>query len=577
MSVVSLSMEGAQGIAASLGQISQSVEQLAQRQAANTRATVAGAAASRGFAQTAQQGAERVASLASSVQGLVSQLGVESRTGSLVASMAGTVAQGIAFGTAFGPGGVVVGAVVATVAGMGSLARAGMEAREALAALNATSIEVATTLHRTMADDPTGDSWHAGIVAAQTQVETLNERANELREIAGSAMRGMLDPLAVGAARAELADVESQIRSLNRTISEASDAAEAAGPGSSATAGGMGTGMSSFLSMDAGLARLGAGRARGAGGGDNGAAGGRASAEAADEWARAVAEAENAAAAARAAGDRERADAHDAAVAAMMEANTAANAAMATEAREAEAEKTSLVRAADEERMSDRRDAMAELEDFTRGEVGSLQSVIDAYRELQLTAKGTGVQVRDTGLLMSRSMTATGNTILDSVGNKMTGAFQEAVGAWLDGSKSFVEAAEGMAKGVIKALVMEGIVQAVVEGARSIASFASQDYAGGVAHAGAAAAWAAVAVVAGGVGAATGAFGGGGAKTEGASQRDMASADRERQRGGEPGTTVINVYADNLPVTQGDLDRVMTQMVRRGIERHGERFPGLSR
>ena len=57
----------------------------------------------------------------------------------------------------------------------------------------------------------------------------------------------------------------------------------------------------------------------------------------------------------------------------------------------------------------------------------------------------------------------------------------------------------------------------------------------------------------------------------------MASADRERQRGGEPGTTVINVYADNLPVTQGDLDRVMTQMVRRGIERHGERFPGLSR
>ena len=249
-----------------------------------------------------------------------------------------------------------------------------------------------------------------------------------------------------------------------------------------------------------------------------------------------------------------------------------------TETREAEAEKTALMRAADEERMSDRRDAMAELEDFTRGEVGSLQSVIDAYRELQLTAKGTGVEVRNTGLLMSRSMTATGNTILDSVGNKMTGAFQEAVGAWLDGSKSFVEAAEGMAKGVIKALVMEGIVQAVVEGARSIASFASQDYAGGVAHAGAAAAWAAVAVVAGGVGAATGAFGGGGgAKTEGASQRDMASADRERQRGGEPGTMVVNVYADNLPVTQGDLDRVMTQMVRRGIERHGERFPGLSR
>ena len=601
MSVVSLSMEGAQGIAASLGQLSQSVEQLAQRQAANTRATMAGANASRNFAQSAQQSVQRIQGLANGIQSLVGHLGGENRTAGLVGSLAGTVAQFAAMGSMLGPAGTVIGGLAGLVAGVAGLTSelndtqaAAARASEAIRTLAADRIAERNEA-RTSAGILTGHAGGLSEADLETRVEEARIRARDLAARVAAGVAGLADDptsLAGIAARrsgrraaaeealesdraalaAQNAIVDGVVRERNERAHaarerehfaelEAADAAETRRAAAAAE---------EERRRVARTTRA-AESARGGGGGPREFAGAAMTEEGLAASTSLTSDAEMAR---RASVDAARFEDTMAALATEREAHDAS----ITETREAEAEKTALMRAADEERMADRRNAQADLEDFTRGEVGSLQSVIDAYRELQLTAKGTGVEVRNTGLLMSRSMTATGNTILDSVGNKMTGAFQEAVGAWLDGSKSFVEAAEGMAKGVIKALVMEGIVQAVVEGARSIASFASQDYAGGVAHAGAAAAWAAVAVVAGGVGAATGAFGGGGgAKTEGASQRDMASADRERQRGGEPGTMVVNVYADNLPVTQGDLDRVMTQMVRRGIERHGERFPGLSR
>ena len=611
MSVVSLSMEGAQGIAASLGQLSQSVEQLAQRQAANTRATMAGANASRNFAQSAQQSVQRIQGLANGIQSLVGHLGGENRTAGLVGSLAGTVAQFAAMGSMFGPAGTVIGGLAGLVAGVAVLTSelndtqaAAARASEAIRTLAADRIAERNEA-RTSAGILTGHAGGLSEADLETRVEEARIRARDLAaRVAAGVARLADDPTSLSgvAARrygrraaaeealesdraalaAQNAIIDGVVRERNERARAARErehfaeleAADAAETRRAAAAAEEERQRVARTTRAAESARGGGGGPRefagGGGGGPREFAGAAMTEEGLAASTSLTSDAEMAR---RASVDAARFEDTMAALAAEREAHDAS----ITATREAEAEKTALMRAADEERMSDRRDAMAELEDFTRGEVGSLQSVIDAYRELQLTAKGTGVEVRNTGLLMSRSMTATGNTILDSVGNKMTGAFQEAVGAWLNGSKSFVEAAEGMAKGVIKALVMEGIVQAVVEGARSIASFASQDYAGGVAHAGAAAAWAAVAVVAGGVGAATGAIGGGGAKTEGASQRDMASADRERQRGGEPGTTVINVYADNLPVTQGDLDRVMTQMVRRGIERHGERFPGLSR
>lgn len=146
---------------------------------------------------------------------------------------------------------------------------------------------------------------------------------------------------------------------------------------------------------------------------------------------------------------------------------------------------------------------------------GSLEGVIESFREANQALKTAGRQMLSQGELMRVGLTSVGREIADVIGGTMVSAFESALGAWLDGSKSFVEAAEDMVKGVLKALVIESIVQAVVEAARAIASAASYDFSGAAMHAAAAAAWAGVGIAAGAVGAGIGAFGGGGGKDAG--------------------------------------------------------------
>lgn len=172
----------------------------------------------------------------------------------------------------------------------------------------------------------------------------------------------------------------------------------------------------------------------------------------------------------------------------------------------------------------------------------SISAIIENFKRLQNAQRTAGASIISTSRLMERSLRATADSIGDSIGNKMTSAFETSLGAWLDGSKSFVEAAEGMAKGVIKALTMEAIVQAVVETARGVASIASYDFPGAAAHFGAAAAWGVVGGVAGGIGAATGAFGGAGAKggaKDTIDSRDMAAKNTSQSQGN---TILMNVY-----------------------------------
>ena len=181
------------------------------------------------------------------------------------------------------------------------------------------------------------------------------------------------------------------------------------------------------------------------------------------------------------------------------------------------------------------------MREFERGYVSSIDAVASAYDHLRDVSTAAANDVVRSGRFMERGMVAVGNNITEVVGSRMLGAFESALGAWLDGSKSFVEAAEAMAKGVIRSLVQEGIVQAVTETARGIADLASYQYATAGMHFAAAAAWGAVAGVAGAVGAATGSFGGSGAGAgSGPSQREMAERDRNDERGA--GTTVINLY-----------------------------------
>lgn len=202
----------------------------------------------------------------------------------------------------------------------------------------------------------------------------------------------------------------------------------------------------------------------------------------------------------------------------------------------------------DEEKRQQAREQQEELKatadessrDFRDSWRGSLMDVIEAWRDANTAMRNAGGQMISTGELLRVGMVSVGNEIADTIGGTMKGAFEQALGAWLDGSKSFVEAAEEMARGVLKALVIESIVQAVVEGARAIASAASYDFSGAALHAAAAAAWAGVGIVAGGVGAAIGGFGGGGKDAPSASSTVTPTDASTSAQQSQP--MVINVY-----------------------------------
>lgn len=194
------------------------------------------------------------------------------------------------------------------------------------------------------------------------------------------------------------------------------------------------------------------------------------------------------------------------------------------------------------------REASATFQDSWRG---STSDVIEAFREANRALKTSGGQMLSTGELLRVGMTSVGNQIADTIGGTMVSAFEQALGAWLDGSKSFVEAAEDMVKGVLKALVVESIVQAVTETARGIADIASYRYDSGALHFAAAAAWAAVGGVAGAVGAGIGAFGGGGKDAGSASAQTVTPTDASSQQAAQQ-PMVINVYPGGF-LTQRDV------------------------
>lgn len=180
----------------------------------------------------------------------------------------------------------------------------------------------------------------------------------------------------------------------------------------------------------------------------------------------------------------------------------------------------------------------------------STDAVIQAWHDANEALAEASMDMLSTGDLLRVGMVSVGNQIADTIGGTMLNAFESALGAWLDGSKSFVEAAEEMARGVLKALVIESIVQAVTEGARAIASAASYDFSGAALHAAAAAAWAAVGAVAGGVGAAIGGFGGGGKDAPSASTAVTPTDASTSAQQSQP--MVINVYPGGF-ITRRDV------------------------
>lgn len=147
--------------------------------------------------------------------------------------------------------------------------------------------------------------------------------------------------------------------------------------------------------------------------------------------------------------------------------------------------------------------------DFADAWKEGVDAVIEAYETANEAARVAGEEQISAGRLMGEAARATGQQVLQHIGGVATDALRANVSAWIDGSKSGIQAAKDFAKGVIQALVSESVVQALVETARGFAALASYRYDAAGAHFTSAGIWAAVGVGAGVVGAATGALGGG--------------------------------------------------------------------
>lgn len=210
--------------------------------------------------------------------------------------------------------------------------------------------------------------------------------------------------------------------------------------------------------------------------------------------------------------------------------------------------------------------------EFRDAWTSSVDDVIEAWGRANTAQQGLAREHVTTTDLMIESAKAVGSTVVDYIGEQATGALRQSVAAWLDGSKSFGEAAEMMAKSIVQSLVAESIVQAAVETARGVAALASVVTAPlAPGHFAAAATWAGVGVAAGAVGLAAGAFGspaGGGAPSAGAGQRPAADMPSGSAGGGG------NTYVINLPsgVVLGDrasAGRMLREAIRESEQRYG--------
>jgi hypothetical protein len=511
-------------------------EQAAQAQRAQSEAMRQSATASVAFVT-------RVQSAASAVTALSAALGDRNATTGLIANVAGTTAQFAAMGAALGPQGAVVGAIVgalipAVTALSEEFGRAEREERAFIDQLRSSigTIEDYTRAIREAQAARARDSRLSLGVAGADEYEARAQRSDDQVRLA-EAQRAQLQRQ-LEEARAshsffndttlQVTDLQSRIRELEVQIESGRDFAR-----QDREAGQRASAEEAEILME----ELMAAAQSDAGGGGGGGRGGRRSRERAPDLDALM---RRAAGGGDAVGD----------IVGAADAMRRRDEESALARRDAEVEASRLAMEAAREETKALQEAQYELElasqdaqrSFSEGWTSSVDDVVESFREANNALKAAGQQSISIGRLMERSLIASGNAISETIGGTMKSAFEDALGAWLDGSVDFVKAAEEMAKGVIKALVIESIVQAVTETARAIADLASYRFDSAAAHFAAAAAWAAVGVVAGGVGAGIGAFGGGGDKaseeSKGGGGRDLAARSTSEDRGPQ----VTNIY-----------------------------------
>ena len=217
-------------------------------------------------------------------------------------------------------------------------------------------------------------------------------------------------------------------------------------------------------------------------------------------------------------------------------------------------------------------DAESAAQQFRDAWVGGVDDVVSAWGRANRAASLAGEEQQSASDLMIQSARAAGDEIVSALGEDATEALQSSVAAWLDGSKSFGQAAKEMAMSVIQALVAESIVQAAVNTAKGVAALASVVTAPTApGFFAAAATWAGVGVVAGTVGLATGAVGkpasgGGGAGSSRRPEPRMSSGDE----GGGGKTIIINMGDSKVLMgSKAEIGRAIGEAVATATQRYG--------
>lgn len=514
---------GADDVARSMQSVASQLERLTSKQRENTTATrqmaASGGQATQSFGQLVQSGQQlttRIQGASAAVQSLVGALGSRNHTAGLVASVAGSVAQFASFGAMLGPAGAVIGGIIGATTALAAMAAqtdaardSAARATEAFAAMGRAAISARQDRDRAFAISSGGGTLSGAGFSGDDLAAEREGRMVRQAELRADAARARAEGRGADLARImeESRRIVGELRNLDAEIGR----------------------LESLPSgVDAPDANFTAPRRSGGGGG-----GRRREAEV-----EAARDSQLLQGTARADAIRDRSEQDiDTRREARDERTREGLQAMKDAATEAASQMEELRHTADTLTTA-----------FGTGYVDSINAVAEAWREANRAASEAGTDMLSTGALMERSMVAVGNNIADTIGGTMVGAFEKALGAWLDGSKTFVEAAEDMVKGVLKALVIESVVQAVTETARGIADVASYQYATGAQHFAAAAAWAAVGVVAGGAGAAVGAFGGGGGGGASApTSRELAGAQRD-ERGGD----TYNIYLEGGFITRDE-------------------------
>ncbi len=207
---------------------------------------------------------------------------------------------------------------------------------------------------------------------------------------------------------------------------------------------------------------------------------------------------------------------------------------------------------------------------FYESERAGLASVLDAATATNRALTDLHLQTLDSGRVWASGMAAIGNEVATSIGSNLQSAFSSSLGAFLDGSKSFGEAALDMVRGVTRALTQEGIVQAIVETARGLAALATTwgtPNPAALLHFASAGVWAAVAGGAGLVGAATGAFGGGGRAASAGAGGGARPAMAQPQQ--NPSNVTVNILTPNAVLTEAERGQMVAQSIREARRQFG--------